>query len=355
MLTRVTYRIINTGTARTIALRSFQSKPTQVNLPLSPAAAAPQGTNKLQTRSFESNEPGSLAFCASETEAIIDLFNHHVRKYGGTDVDGPYLCEQGVQKLLKGIGERADNDTVRCIFEHGDRNFDGKLHLLEFLQVADKVLGSNPARFVFVVGGPGSGKGLLCARLQRECGVSHISSGDLLRGEIARGTPLGMEVDEIIKTGGLVPSDIITALLRRRMKSFPGQRVLLDGFPRSTQNAIDFAATCGKPEMALLLDCDDTVMMERVIKRGAAADAAAAAAVNGAVNGQRRRGDDNIETALQRIRNYHKFQRPVMDWLRDEHIPIVHLDASGSPENVWEQLMAIGRLMRPTSKIPFQS
>ena len=56
--------------------------------------------------------------------------------------------------------------------------------------------------------------------------------------------------------------------------------------------------------------------------------------------------DDTFDTALTRLRMYHKYHAPMMDWLRNYHVPVVNLDCSGSPDNVWEQLLAIGRLMR---------
>jgi adenylate kinase family enzyme len=105
----------------------------------------------------------------------------------------------------------------------------------------------------------------LCSRLAKECGVVHLSGGELLRNEIARGTPLGFACAEIMKRGELVSSAVITALVRRHMRSFPGRRVLLDGFPRSLQNAHDFVELCGKPELALHLDCDDTILLVRLI------------------------------------------------------------------------------------------
>jgi adenylate kinase family enzyme len=140
-----------------------------------------------------------------------------------------------------------------------------------------RILGSSPARAILVVGGPGSGKGLLCSRLVAECGVSHVSCGDMLREEVQRSTPLGIQVRktprwprswpnfsplqlyshrnawaslhllgqpnsflarqcaEIMQRGELVSSEVITTLLRRRMREFPGRRLLLDGFPRSRQ------------------------------------------------------------------------------------------------------------------------
>ena len=187
------------------------------------------------------------------------------------------------------------------------------------------------------MGGPGSGKGMLCDRLAAECGSVHLSSGDLLRDEVESQTPLGKECAEIMARGELVSSSVMTALVRRRMRSFPMRRVLLDGFPRSLENAHDFVRLCGKPEVALHLDCDDTILMERIINR----------AKQSSKDGNNVRLDDNIETALKRLRTFHKFHHQMIDWLRDQHVPIVNLDCSGTPQSVWNQLVAIGRLMRP--------
>ena len=63
------------------------------------------------------------------------------------------------------------------------------------------------------------------------------------------------------------------------------------------------------------------------------------------------RADDNISTALQRLRTFHKYHKPTMDWLREQSVPIVNLDCSGTPEIVWDQLLAVGRLMRPVAKL----
>jgi len=190
-----------------------------------------------------------------------------------------------------------------------------------------------------VVGGPGSGKGLLCSRLEQECNVVHLSSGDLLREEVERDTPLGRECAHIMQQGGLVSSAVIVTLIRRHMRGHPGKRVLLDGFPRSPENAHDLVELCGVPELALHLDCDDTILLERIIGRGR----------KGQETGHAR-ADDNFDTALQRLRTYHKYHQPTIQWLREQHVPIVNLDCSGSPDNVWDQLLAIGRLMRPAAQ-----
>lgn len=150
-----------------------------------------------------------------------------------------------------------------------------------------------------------------------------------------------------MKCGDLISSAVITTLVRRRMRLYPGRRVLLDGFPRSIENAHDFVKLCGTPEVALHLDCDDTILLERIITRGR----------EGRANNNGR-DDDNVDTAIRRLRTFHKYHQSTVDWLREQHVPIVNLDCSGTPENVWNQLKAIGRLMRPAvklenSEIPF--
>ena len=84
------------------------------------------------------------------------------------------------------------------------------------------------------------------------------------------------------------------------------------------------------------MECDDTILMERIMARGA----------------DSKRADDNFQTALKRLRTYHKFHLPTIQFLREQHVPIVELDCSVAPDLVWEQLMAIGRVMRPAVKIP---
>lgn len=163
----------------------------------------------------------------------------------------------------------------------------------------------------------------------------HLSSGELLRDEVAKGTELGKQVEAIMSSGGLVSSAIMVTLMQKRMKDHPGKRVLLDGFPRSRQNAEDLVTLCGKPELALHLTCDDTVLLERIMKR----------AESGA------RADDNFQTALQRIRAYHKYHQVTVDFLREENVPVVFLDCSTTPDGVWEQLQSIGRLMRSTVRL----
>mmetsp|Transcript_30093 Transcript_30093/g.63388 ORF Transcript_30093/g.63388 Transcript_30093/m.63388 type:complete len:446 (-) Transcript_30093:152-1489(-) len=301
-----------------------------------------------------SHHPGSRAFGECEISALSDLFLEFARTSSSVDDLGPYLNLEGIRRLLASVGESPDEDTLKALFDSINVNKDGKLRLDCFLRGADQVLGDSPARIVLVVGGPGSGKGELCKRLERECGAVHLSCGELLRSEVEADTPLGREVRSIMEHGGLVSSAVVTALMRRRMRQYPGKRILLDGFPRSLENARDFVELCGPPELALHLDCEDTVLLERILARGGkSAREAELAAEEGNVQALANiRSDDNIHTALNRLKTYHKHHRPTMEWLKSIRVPIVELDCSGSKDEVWGQLMAIGRLMRPAVKIP---
>lgn len=240
------------------------------------------------------------------------------------------LSIHGLKGLLASIGERPNAVMLQELFDIADVDDSGSIDLKEFLSASDLMLGGNPARCILVVGGPGSGKGLLCSRLVAECGVSHVSCGDMLREEVAAETPLGKEVGAIMQRGELVSSELIVALLRRRMRRFGGRRLLLDGFPRSAQNAIDFEAQCGKPELALHLTCTEETMMARILKR---------AELEG-------RADDTRETALKRMHVFSESSVPTLAWLRASSTPIIELDCNGPPDAVWGQLLAIGRLMR---------
>ena len=264
-------------------------------------------------------------------EALHDLMH----QYGKIRDEKLTMDWHDVKDLLKGIGEDCTDTYVKKIFEVADVDRNGVIETEDFISNSDTFLGGRPARIILVVGGPGSGKGVLCERLVKEAGAVHLSSGDLLRDEVAKGTVLGKQVEEIMKSGGLVSSAIMVTLMKKRMRDHPGKRILLDGFPRSRENAQDLVTLCGKPELALRLTCDDTVLMERILKRGE--------------SGQR--ADDNFQTAIERIRTYHKYHQTFLDFLREEHVPIAFLDCTTTADGVWEQLRAIGRLMRETVRL----
>lgn len=183
---------------------------------------------------------------------------------------------------------------------------------------------------ILVVGGPASGKTSLCDRLAEDCGVDHICAADLVHDEIVSGSPLGVEIAHMQQRGEEIPSAVILALIRKRVRtSGDGNgRALLTGFPRNEDDAEAFCQLLGKPELAISLDCDDTLLMERELSR---TDPKASGDVDG---------------ALRKLRRFRKEHKATINLLREHHVPCVNLDGSGSEENIWNQLLAIGRLMR---------
>ncbi|CAB9515120.1 Adenylate kinase [Seminavis robusta] len=302
------------------------------NQPLDDAMASNNQTCIAMLEKFGGTQGSNASSDVMGEEALLDL----IHTYGKVR-DGVLSMDwHDVKELLEGVGEDHTDEVVQKLFEVADVNGTGIIDTEAFMTHSDTFLGGRPARIILVVGGPGSGKGVLCERLVKECGVVHLSSGELLRDEVTRGTELGKQVEEIMKSGGLVSSAIMVTLMQKRMKDHPGKRILLDGFPRSQENAEDLVTLCGKPELALHLTCDDTVLLERVMKRGQSGE----------------RADDNFDTAIERVRTYHKYHHLTLEFLRQENVPIVFLDCSATPDGVWEQLTSIGRLMRSAVKLP---
>jgi len=363
---RLSSRPYNNRITFTSALSHLEHKPNQHYCP-SPSSPPTAEFHTSQSTGFQTadhsdlaskingddsaqHQPGSIAFGECEISALSDLFLQFAKESTGGE---PYLNLNRIKLLLESVGEKdLDERTLQSLMEDISSHKDGKLRLDCFLRAADRILGKAPARIVLVVGGPGSGKGALCQRLAEDCGAVHLSCGEMLREEVEAQTPLGKEVAEIMARGDLVSSALVTALMRRRMRQHPGRRILLDGFPRSLENARDFVELCGPPELALHLDCDDTILIERILARGgkSAKEAERAAAEGKPVSSVR--SDDNVHTAIQRLKNYHKHHHSTMSWLKEIRVPIVELDCSGSKNEVWGQLVAIGRLMRPAVKLP---
>ncbi|EFJ20739.1 hypothetical protein SELMODRAFT_5337, partial [Selaginella moellendorffii] len=153
---------------------------------------------------------------------------------------------------------------------------------------------------IVFLGGPGCGKGTQCEELVRDFGYSHLSTGDLLRAEVASGSELGKQCDTLMKEGKLVPLDVTINLLKQAMGKAKCKRFLIDGFPRAVDQAHEFEAKVGKPDVVLCLDCSLELMEKRLLQRGKASG----------------RADDNIETIKKRFETFLAESKPVIDYYR---------------------------------------
>jgi adenylate kinase len=149
---------------------------------------------------------------------------------------------------------------------------------------------------VFVLGGPGSGKGTQCARIKEEFGYVHLSMGDLLRAEVASGSELGREMEATMREGGLVPTDTTVVLLREAMRRSPGNRFLIDGFPRAREQSEAFERLVGQPKFVLFFDCPEATMRSRLLERGKTSG----------------RADDNEEAIMKRFVTFQEQSLPAI-------------------------------------------
>ena len=122
---------------------------------------------------------------------------------------------------------------------------------------------------VILAGPPAAGKGTQCAKIVEKFGLVHLSTGEILRKSIAEGTLLGQEVKPYMDAGQLVPDDLVIELVLSRIQQHDCQTNgwLLDGFPRTKAQADALTAAGIVPDMFLLLDVPEDVLVERVTGR----------------------------------------------------------------------------------------
>ncbi|KAK4537431.1 hypothetical protein CDCA_CDCA12G3456 [Cyanidium caldarium] len=182
-----------------------------------------------------------------------------------------------------------------------------------------------PPRIVFVLGGPGAGKGTQCARLVNEFGLAHISAGDLLRAEVQSQSQQGRMIDEMIRQGVIVPGHITLALLRRALFAVGTDRrapgVLIDGFPRAIDQAIDFECWVRPADLCLFFECSEAEMERRLLER---------AKTSG-------RTDDNPESIHKRFRTFIDTTMPVLKVL-ERRGRVIRVHAERSPDEVYAEV-----------------
>ncbi|CAG8538253.1 3677_t:CDS:2 [Ambispora gerdemannii] len=162
-----------------------------------------------------------------------------------------------------------------------------------------KKLSKNDVMVVFVLGGPGSGKGTQSEKLVKDFGFIHLSAGDLLRAEQQRPDSLYSElIAKTIRDGEIVPSELTIALLEQSMRESGGKRFLIDGFPRKMDQAIKFEEDVIEAHSVLFFDCSEEVMLERLLERGKTSG----------------RADDNIETIQKRFISFKQQSYPVIEY-----------------------------------------
>lgn len=196
------------------------------------------------------------------------------------------------------------------------------------------------AAVVFVLGGPGAGKGTQCANLVRDYGFIHLSAGDLLREEQAReGSEYGQLIADYIKEGKIVPQEVTIALLRNAMQKAivarfetPGSnhevdgpcRFLIDGFPRKMDQALKFEDDVAVARFVLFFECPEETMLKRLIKRGETSG----------------RTDDNVESIRKRFQTFVETSMPVVEYF-DKAGKVVKISCDQPVDSVYNQVQIV--------------
>ena len=207
---------------------------------------------------------------------------------------------------------------------------------------------------VVLLGPPGAGKGTVAKRLSAEFGYLHLSTGDILRDEVARGTELGRKAKAYMDAGELVPDELILAMVREQVAGRSG--ILFDGFPRT------LAQARGLEEIApidavVFLELDRDTVVERLSarrvcpkcgalynlltqppKEDGRCDRCGAELVQ--------RDDDRPEVISRRFQVYMRDSAPLVDYYQEKGI-LVRVDAARPPEEVYAAVVRALRDDRP--------
>merc|ERR1711935_1187618 len=121
---------------------------------------------------------------------------------------------------------------------------------------------------IWIMGGPGSGKGTQCDKICVKYGYTHMSSGDLLRNEVMSGTPRGRAIYALMADGKPVPNANVNDLLAEAMvKKASSKGFLIDGFPMDSEQAEAFISDIGTPAAVILFEANDAILQERLKSR----------------------------------------------------------------------------------------
>ncbi len=203
---------------------------------------------------------------------------------------------------------------------------------------------------IVLLGAPGAGKGTQSARLVEAYGFKHVSTGDLLRAAVAEGTELGKQAKTYMDAGDLVPDDVVIGLVEELLKANPDQSYLLDGFPRTSAQAVSLDVVLGnigkKLDYALALQVNNEEVIKRMSQRrmcrdcgfiGTTADGAECPKCGGEMY---QRSDDNAKSVENRLVTYDKQTAPLIDYYRGNGI-LVEINGNQAPDAVFEDIKAV--------------
>lgn len=180
---------------------------------------------------------------------------------------------------------------------------------------------------IVLFGAPGCGKGTQAQRLKEHYGLNHVSTGEVIRSEIRRGTPLGRSMETYIAAGQLAPDEIVIEMIANYIAEHRGEKgCIFDGFPRTSCQAEAFdkllAAHGEKVDIMIDLQVREEELVERILLRGKESG----------------RADDASEEVIRdRLRVYHERTAILAEYYADQH-KYVAVNGSGSMDEVFDRI-----------------
>lgn len=197
---------------------------------------------------------------------------------------------------------------------------------------------------VILLGAPGSGKGTIAAKLANENdNLKHVSSGDLLRGAVAKGTPAGVEAKSYMESGKLVPDALIAEMIKDVIAETEGDvTMLLDGFPRNVAQAEILEKTGAPIRSVVLVDVPDEIIADRIAGRRTCPKCKAGyhvkalpPKVEGICDNCGEalviRKDDNPDTVKDRLVVYHRETEPLIAFYESKNL-LKKIDGNQGPD-----------------------
>jgi len=204
-----------------------------------------------------------------------------------------------------------------------------------------------PMRIV-LLGAPGAGKGTQCKRIVARYGLQHLSSGDILRDQRTAGTKLGKKASSFMDCGALVPDEVIVEMMIDAIKKAPTAGFILDGFPRTVNQAIDLdkslASSNQDIDVILNLQIDDKIVAQRLTGRRSCPKCGAVYHIKNLKpkldevcdkDGTKliQRPDDSPEVVANRLKTYHRQTEPMVDYYKANRT-IYDIDANENADEV---------------------
>ena len=210
---------------------------------------------------------------------------------------------------------------------------------------------------LILMGPPGAGKGTQSQRIEKSHGIVQLSTGDMLRAEVASGSDLGKEAKDVMESGGLVSDELIIAMISSRIDQDDCKKgFILDGIPRTTPQAEALDAMLTEKglmiEHVIEMKVDDEAMVKRITGRFTCAECGAGyhdefqkpkkEGVCDQCGGSEftRRADDNAETVRARLQAYHEQTAPILSYYKEKGT-VKSVEGMAGIDEVTEQLNAV--------------